>query len=111
MRADGFTESATEVIRQLDTSDVIAREQYVDFLKGRAFRQTLLCRKGLTVARDIVPAHVRSLFVAGDVRPADPPADRSGAVSEDFLGPKGSVIATSHPVARAALTQSLGRVG
>ena len=33
----------TTVLRNLDPADVMAREQYLDFLKGRPFWQILLC--------------------------------------------------------------------
>ena len=38
-------------LAQLAAGDVIRREQYLDYLKGRRFRQTLLCRQQVEVAR------------------------------------------------------------
>lgn len=44
---------------------VVEREQHLDFLKARRFRQTLLCRDGVTLDRDAGPARMdRFLFSA-----------------------------------------------
>src|SRR5438105_9016961 len=40
---------------QLGQEDMLAREQYLDFLKGRSFRQTLLCHHEVELARRIDP--------------------------------------------------------
>lgn len=38
-------------LAQLAAGDVIRREQYLDYLKGRRFRQTLLCRQEVAIVR------------------------------------------------------------
>lgn len=38
-------------LAQLAAGDVICREQYLDYLKGRRFRQTLLCRQDAVITR------------------------------------------------------------
>ena len=101
---DGFSAAAGAMLQQLGSQNVIAREQYLDFLKGRAFRQTLLCRDHLRLEREPNPNRVLDLLVAGDVRPVSPVANLRAPGLEDFAGPSCSVIATSHPLVKAALT-------
>ena len=48
----------------LGIEDVIRREQYLDFIKGRMFRQTLLCRAELEFDRSPPPLIVGSLAVS-----------------------------------------------
>ena len=48
----------------LRVDDVIRREQYLDFIKGRMFRQTLLCRAELDIDRSPQPLIVERLAVS-----------------------------------------------
>jgi SAM-dependent methyltransferase len=88
----------------LAVEDPIRREQYLDFLTGRMFRQTLLCRAELTLDRNPRPLVLEGLAVSSPARRTGGP-DRDGRVT--FEGPAGSRLTTDHaPVVRA-----LERVG
>jgi hypothetical protein len=41
-----------EMLARVDGDPLLVREQYLDFLKARFFRQTLLCRRGTGLQRD-----------------------------------------------------------
>jgi hypothetical protein len=88
----------------LRVEDVIRREQYLDFIKGRMFRQTLLCRAELELDRSPEPLIVQRLAVSSPAQPAGPP-DRKGRVT--FEGPTGSTLTTDHPL----VSRALERVG
>jgi methyltransferase-like protein/trans-aconitate methyltransferase len=103
MLDEGLTEPARALISGLESTDFIKREQYLDFVKGRSFRQTLLCRQAIKVERQSKPERVCEMFAGADAHPANPEMDLSTNTSEDFRGSKGAVIATSTPVAKAAL--------
>ena len=103
MLDDGFEESATAALRQLADGAHLAREQYLDFLKGRSFRQTLLCRDGLKFTRSLLSERAVNLLVSGETRPANADLEVCSSEPADFNGSKGAVIATSSPVAKAAL--------
>ncbi|HTX39769.1 MAG TPA: class I SAM-dependent methyltransferase [Bryobacteraceae bacterium] len=47
---------------------IIEREQYLDFLKARRFRQTLLCRAGTALRRDIQPPQMREFLFSAPGR-------------------------------------------
>ncbi len=84
----------------LGVDDPIRREQYLDFLKGRMFRQTLLCRAELELDRTPRPLVLETLAVSSPAQPIDGP-DRAGRVT--FEGPTGSTLTTDHPLVMGAL--------
>src|SRR5215203_432115 len=88
----------------LRVDDVIRREQYLDFIKGRMFRQTLLCRAELELDRSPQPLIVEDLAVSSPAQPTGAP-DRKGGVT--FEGPTGSTLTTDHPL----VCRALERVG
>jgi hypothetical protein len=79
--------------RLRDVDDDVRREQYLDFLKGRSFRQTLLCPVAQNVDRTLHPEVLQRLAVSC-------PAKRVG---DAFEGPGGTVLRTDHPAVIAAL--------
>lgn len=88
----------------LRVDDVIRREQYLDFVKGRMFRQTLLCRAELEVDRSPQPLVVEDLAISSPTQPAGG-SDGKGRVT--FQGPTGSTLTTDHPL----VIRALERVG
>jgi hypothetical protein len=98
MQTGVLSDPVAETLR--DVEDPIRREQYLDFLKGRMFRQTLLCRAERDLDRTPRPAVVERLAVSTPARARGGP-DAEGAVT--FEGPTGSTLATDHPLVRAAL--------
>jgi methyltransferase-like protein len=98
MQTGVLSDPVAETLRGVE--DPIRREQYLDFLKGRMFRQTLLCRAEHELDRTPRPEIVERLAVSTPARPRGAP-DAEGAVT--FEGPTGSTLATDHPLVRAAL--------
>ncbi len=79
---------AAEMLRDL-TDDIIIREQYLDFMKGRRFRQTLLCHEEIELDHSNAAKHVPWMMVSTT-------AQRSG---DEFMGPAGAWMKTEHPLA------------
>lgn len=82
-----------EVRLQLDAlskGDPIRKEQYMDFFSGRAFRQTLLCRKESAPERSTDAARIRAFYISTMMNP--------GEKEGEFVGPRGTKITTNHPV-------------
>lgn len=52
----------------LDALDPVLREQYLDFARGRRFRQTLLCRGEVSVDRCPTPERLDSLLIGHGTR-------------------------------------------
>jgi SAM-dependent methyltransferase len=104
-----FTEMQTaalpERLRQrLDAiDDVVEREQLVDFLKQRMFRQTLLCHADVAVDGAPRAQRLATLFAAGPIEwVADEATGRVG-FSGSGGGAGGSGLSTDHPLLIAAL--------
>jgi SAM-dependent methyltransferase len=82
----------------------VEREQYMDFLKCRKFRQTLLCRQGLEVPADAIPERVRGMYAASPASSVSSSPNVRGQQAEEFRGQKGAAMKTAHPLAKSAIT-------
>src|SRR6185503_14559829 len=102
-------ENVTERLRRFAGGDVILREQYLDFIKGRTFRQTLLCREEVAVDRTVGPRQARRMHFASLARPVSEQPDLTSGTLEEFCGSRGAALKTDYPPAKVALFR-LGRV-
>ena len=109
MQTDAFGPQATEKIRAFSGGDPLAREQYLDFLKLRNFRQTLLCRSEVALERRLRSECAAQMFAASDARAASPEPDIASTSALQFKYSSGGSMSTNHPLAKAAMTH-LGRV-
>ena len=80
------------------------REQYLDFLHGRKFRQSLLCHQEVEIVRKTPPSVLKSMCVAAPARAL--PDETKGAIQK-FEGLRDSFVETDAPLDQAAL-RSLG---
>ena len=92
----------TEILDKLP--DRIRREQYLDFLSGRAFRRSLLCRAGAPVRSEPSPAAIPSLWVSANARHVSPHPDTASDATETFQTPFGGELSTNRPLIKTALT-------
>lgn len=99
-----FPTHVREELTALAGDDVIIKEQYMDFLKARMFRQTLLCHEGLAIDRNIMPEQMRSYYIASPVRPVSAQPDIRSRKPEEFRSPKGASMTSDHPFAKAAIS-------
>ena len=102
MQVGNFMPEVGELLKELE-DDIVTREQYLDFLKGRRFRQTLLCRETILLERNIPGERVASLLVASKAHPSGPLGELSGNTPVEFCGPHNSSINTAHPLIKSAL--------
>ncbi len=103
MQDDIYPESVTQKLRQFAGEDVLLKEQYLDFIKGRRFRQTLLCRQEAALDRQTRAEQITDLHLASAARPASSAPDMRAGVFEEFRGPRGAALKTDDPHAKAAL--------
>jgi SAM-dependent methyltransferase len=91
-------DAVSDALREV--GDVVRREQYLDFLKGRMFRQTLLCGAEARIDRRPRPEVVEQFAVSSPAR-----ARRDAEADErmTFEGPAGSTLTTDHPLVARAL--------
>ena len=104
-----FSPPVRAFLSRFSAAEIVQKEQYLDFLKCRSFRQTLLCRRAAPVTRHVSPGRFSDFYVASPARPATVPPDLRPGVVQEFHGQHGAVLRTDHPLAKAALWQ-LGEV-
>ena len=94
-----------EIAVKLDElgDDVIRKEQFTDFIKGRPFRSSLVCRDSIKLDRDPPPNIVRSFYFASQVEPASEQPDLRSSSKEKFKTPDGQNIEIDDPVTKAAV--------
>jgi len=95
------SEPVDNLLRSVD--DLVAREQYSDFITGRSFRQTLFCRVGIALGRQIEQRSLRRFHLsAAAAEPAAEAIDPARKAVEEFkIG--GRTVALDHPLSKAAL--------
>jgi methyltransferase-like protein len=102
MFAGGFSKETAETLEQI-SQDLIHTEQYMDFVRNRFFRQTLLCHGELTPKRDLGPECLTGLLVASAARPEPEPVKLLPGEQQSFRTPKGVSILTDHSLTKAGL--------
>ncbi len=88
---------------QLVAPDQIQAEQYLDFIRNRMFRETLLVRRPAQPDWTIQPERIRSLHVATRRRVVDSSGDVRSAETVQYQSPSGMVLATNNPPLKAAM--------
>jgi methyltransferase-like protein len=105
MQAGGFPGRVREALAALDEGDIVLKEQYVDFLKCRKFRQTLLCHQDVLLDRGVAPEKVMAFFAASPASPVSPQPDVRSSAVEQFRGQNGAAMSTGHPFTKAVIME------
>src|SRR5262249_26280819 len=98
-----YPEPVRDFLRRFGPDEMIIKEQYLDFLKGRGFRQTLLCRQGVKVNRDFDLGRLADFYLESPAQPVSASPDLRPGTIEEFSGPLGARLQTDCPIAKAAL--------
>ena len=96
-----YPEEVRQFISGID--DIVKREQYLDFFRGRAFRQSIFCREGIEVEREPDQSALERFFLASSVKPDYPNPDLGPGKVVHFKGNWGQGIQIDHPLTKAAL--------
>ena len=103
MQTGVFGASTTENLKKFSEGDEVKREQYLDFVKLRNFRQTLLCHDEIKLDRTPRPDRVMKLWADSEAQPASAEPDVSSTAPLEFRYSKGGKMSTNHPLAKAAM--------
>jgi methyltransferase-like protein len=104
MQDRNFSEPVREYLRLVEnTRGLLEKEQYLDFLRNRRFRQTLLCHRDVQTERATPPEAVQQFWIASSAEPESDAPDYRSRTVETFRGPKGSSIQTDQPLAKSAI--------
>jgi methyltransferase-like protein/predicted O-methyltransferase YrrM len=85
------------------SDDPARQEGYLDFLRGRGFRRTLLCHHAVAPLPGPSVAAVEGLEVASKVVPGSLPPGFAAGVLETFQNWQNQAVTIDHPVVKAAV--------
>jgi methyltransferase-like protein/2-polyprenyl-3-methyl-5-hydroxy-6-metoxy-1,4-benzoquinol methylase len=91
-----------ETLRKLFPS-IINYEQYMDFVRNRMFRQTLLTHSVLPLSRNVNHEKIREFLVGTPASPVDKSADVTSNVVEEYKTVTGHSFKTGVPITKAAM--------
>lgn len=94
-----FTDPVADFLGQMADKDELLKEQYMDFLRCRQFRKTLLCRQDLSLDRSFRPNTVTGFWARSDAAPGEP--DDDGGVA--FKSARHGAVSTSNALLVAAM--------
>lgn len=98
----GIPDNISQTVARI-SHDIIRNEQYLDFLRNRSFRRTLLCRKNLKLRRSLDASCLDSLLINSaatlEELADESPSSRLGR----FRTHDGKLLETNDPFIRAGL--------
>lgn len=105
-----LSEHAKSVIGAID--DIVDREQNLDFIRARVFRQTLFCRDEIELNHSPSSEIIRQFKFVSSVSSAVSDPDIGGSTRVRFIGSHGATIEIEHPLTKGmmvVLGQEWGR--
>jgi len=102
MTPDVLPKDVAQTIGRLGSS-VVATEQYLDFVRNRMFRQSLLCHKGIALERTWGIDLLHKMHIASPLKPLSEKPSILSPLNERFRGPTGTVVSSSNPLNKAAI--------
>ncbi len=84
------------------SSDMIAQQQYLDFVRATPFRHSLLCRKDVSLDRQPNSNRLEGLHVAAQAKAQPAAIDLRSTDPVTFIGPGGK-LTTNRPLMKAAM--------
>jgi len=102
MSDHAFPDSVRETLEQLAAHRLL-REQYLDFLKCRCFRQTLLCRSEVRLHPEPQAEKIARFLISSGTRCGPGPLELRPGVISVFETAKGAKCQTDLPAGKAAL--------
>ncbi|MDR3638370.1 MAG: class I SAM-dependent methyltransferase [Isosphaeraceae bacterium] len=103
MVSTNFGAEIAATLQRIGAHDILQMEQYMDFVRCRTFRQTLICRAGVPLNRLLRPELVKGFLLSSRAVPENPEPSLAVANLEVFRTPSGSGLNCRHPLTKIAL--------
>jgi methyltransferase-like protein/SAM-dependent methyltransferase len=100
-----FSQSIAQVLQQT-SNDVVRTEQYMDFIRNRRFRSTLLCRQGVQLNRNLNPESIKDFYITSKLKADKPLSEIDLTSNEEVSFSSGSGVnfkTANHPTIAAFL--------
>jgi methyltransferase-like protein/SAM-dependent methyltransferase len=98
-----FTPAVMQKMKELEGAPEVVREQYKDFIRGSAFRETLLCHREVEISSDLLVERIPKLYASCDAAPQVNENEDQGSQTTLFRRPGGAELETAHPLVCAAM--------
>ena len=108
MLTSQFPQNVRDTLNRI-SNEIVKTEQYIDFVRNKYFRQTLLCRKDVTLNRNLTPNNIMQFYVGSPFKSQAENIDLRSMQGETFAAPNGMTITATNPLVKAAL-RYLGQI-
>ncbi|MFL5061608.1 MAG: methyltransferase regulatory domain-containing protein [Xanthobacteraceae bacterium] len=103
LELQSHSEPAIKLLQQIPVEDWVTREQYLDFIKGRMFRETLFCHHEIELRRPVALSRIRDFQISTDIMPGAPDLDPQAPGRAEFKTRAGQRMSTDHGLSKAVL--------
>jgi 2-polyprenyl-3-methyl-5-hydroxy-6-metoxy-1,4-benzoquinol methylase len=103
MLASNLPPAVAETLGKI-APDLIRSEQFMDFLRNRPFRQTLLVHRDVALQRRVEWKALTTLQLASPAKPVRTPVDERSGAKVEFRMPSGVSVHVGSPITKAAMT-------
>jgi len=102
----GESRMRPEITAKLDElgDDVVKREQYIDYILGRPFRSSVICRGSVKLDRKLSSGLLGGFYLASQAEPVLPITDLQSNSEIPFKGIDGHEASVTRAQSKAALT-------
>lgn len=101
MLSANFPDKVRDTLNRVGTT-VVAQEQYMDFLRNRYFRQTLLCQKSQVVNRQVQAIQMAGFAFQSYLKRPEKPVDLTLGVQVSFVSTAGATVNATDSFLKAA---------
>ena len=102
MVGSSFSAKVSEKLNKMARS-VVDLEQYIDFVRNRTFRRTLLCHEDVVLQRRLRPDIIKTFYLASNAQAVASDPDIATISVEEFRGSDKASLSIDHPVSKAAM--------
>ena len=102
MLTSGFSKEVSDTLKRI-SKNIVQTEQYMDFVRNRMFRQTVLCKKDCVINRNINPERLYNYLFSTTAAAQDNKTDYGTDCRITFKKPQGPSISTNRPLTKAAI--------
>ena len=99
----GRSQKIREMLASIPEDQTALREQYLDFIDGRAFRTSLFCHHEVALRRPPTADRIKTMYLSAALIPEEKEIDVFSKDVVAFKGSAGAVLRTNQPLGKAAL--------
>lgn len=103
----GLSEEVNALLDSIESS--VEREQYLDFFRGRIFRQSFFCRSEIQLDRQPQPSILDNFYLSSGLKPKEKISDITRRKVETFVSVKNQALEIDHQLTKASLSH-LGKI-